>query len=58
MERVMEIVKKERGEPVAVMELYTDGWDLVENIDTDWLETLPFGTKLYLLKEPNANPTN
>jgi hypothetical protein len=39
--------KQEQGEPVAVMELYTDGWDLVENIDTDWLETLPHGTKLY-----------
>ncbi len=39
--------KQEQGEPVAVMELYESGWDLVENIDTDWLETLPFGTKLY-----------
>jgi hypothetical protein len=36
-----------KQEPVAVMEFYTDGWDLVEGIDTDWLETLPFGTKLY-----------
>ena len=35
------------GEPVAVMELHSGGWDLVEDIDTDWLETLPFGTKLY-----------
>jgi len=35
------------GEPVAVMELHEGGWDLVEDIDTDWLETLPFGTKLY-----------
>ena len=33
--------------PVVVMELYTVGWDLVENIDIDWLESLPFGTKLY-----------
>jgi hypothetical protein len=41
------LAKQEQGEPVAVMELYTDGWDLVENINTDWLETLPFGTKLY-----------
>lgn len=39
--------EQEQGEPVAVMELHTSGWDLVENIDTDWLETLPFGTKLY-----------
>lgn len=37
----------ERVESVAVMELYTDGWDLVEGIDTDWLETLPFGTRLF-----------
>ena len=37
----------ERVESVAVMELYTDGWDLVEGIDTDWLESLPFGTKLH-----------
>ena len=39
--------KQEQGEPVAVMELHEGGWDLVEDIDTDWLETLPFGTKLY-----------
>jgi hypothetical protein len=39
--------KQEQGEPVAVMQLHTDGWDLIEGIDTDWLETLPFGTKLY-----------
>ena len=39
--------KEPEHEPVAVMELYTDGWDLVEGIDTDWLESLPFGTRLY-----------
>ena len=33
------------GKPV--MELFEGGWDLVVGIDTDWLETLPFGTKLY-----------
>ena len=37
----------DKSEPVAVMELYESGWDLVEGIDTDWLETLPLGTKLY-----------
>ena len=44
--------KQKQGEPVAVMELYESGWDLVENIDTDWLETLPFGTKLYTHPQP------
>ena len=39
--------KELEQKPVAVMELYTDGWDLVEGIDTDWLETLPFGTRLF-----------
>jgi hypothetical protein len=34
-------------EPVAVMELYASGWDLIESVDLDWLQTLPFGTKLY-----------
>ncbi len=46
------VAKAEKQEPVAVMELYTDGWDLVEGIDTDWLETLPFGTKLYTHPQP------
>jgi PIN domain nuclease of toxin-antitoxin system len=44
--------KQEQGEPVAVMELHKSGWDLVEDIDTDWLETLPFGTKLYTRPQP------
>ena len=39
--------KELEQKPVAVMELYTDGWDLVKGIDTDWLETLPFGTRLF-----------
>ncbi len=46
----------EKQEPVAVMELYTDGWDLVEGIDTDWLETLPFGTTLYTHPQPKREP--
>jgi hypothetical protein len=41
-----------KQEPVAVMQLHTDGWDLVEGIDTDWLETLPFGTTLYTHPQP------
>ena len=35
-------------EAKPVMELCEDGWNLVWGIDTDWLETLPFGTKLYI----------
>ena len=42
----------DNSESVAVMELYESGWDLVEDIDTDWLETLPFGTKLYTRLQP------
>jgi hypothetical protein len=41
-------------EPVAVMELYASGWDLIESVDLDWLQTLPFGTKLYTT--PPAQP--
>ena len=39
-------------EPVAVMQLYESGWDLVEDVDLDWLHTLPFGTKLYTSPQP------
>jgi hypothetical protein len=42
----------DKSEPVAVMELYESGWDLVEDIDKDWLETLSFGTKLYTRPQP------
>jgi hypothetical protein len=42
-------------EPVAVMELYASGWDLIESVDLDWLQTLPFGTKLYTTP-PAAQP--
>ena len=32
-------------EPVAVWELFEDGWDSIA--DPEWMETLPVGTKLY-----------
>lgn len=32
-------------EPVAVWELFEDGWDSIA--DPEWMETLPIGTKLY-----------
>ena len=32
-------------EPVAVWELFEDGWESIA--DPDWMKTLPFGTKLY-----------
>ena len=32
-------------EPVAVWELFEDGWDSIA--DQEWMETLPVGTKLY-----------
>ena len=34
-------------EPVAVWELMEDGWDTIA--DSNWMETLPVGTKLYAL---------
>jgi len=43
-------------EPVAVMELYASGWDLIESVDLDWLHTLPFGTKLYTTPPNVATP--
>jgi hypothetical protein len=39
-----ELAKPEQ-EPVAVWELQEGGWDTIA--DADWMETLPFGTKLY-----------
>lgn len=32
-------------EPVAVWELFDDGWDSIA--DPEWMESLPVGTKLY-----------
>jgi hypothetical protein len=40
------------GEAIPVWELYKDGWDAVEGLDSDWMTTLPFGTKLYYLPNP------
>lgn len=31
--------------PVAVWELFEDGWDSIA--DPEWMESLPIGTKLY-----------
>jgi hypothetical protein len=35
----------QQQEPVAVWELFADGWDSIA--DPEWMETLPVGTKLY-----------
>lgn len=36
---------KPEQESVAVWELQSDGWNTIA--DPDWMESLPFGTKLY-----------
>ena len=41
--------EKREHEPVAVMRLEKGGWDLIDSVDVDWLETLPVGTTLYFL---------
>lgn len=40
--------------PIPVWELYADGWDGVDDLDGDWMQTLPIGTKLYYLAAPAA----
>ena len=39
------IEQAEKQEPVAVWELFADGWDSIA--DPEWMESLPVGTKLY-----------
>jgi hypothetical protein len=39
-------------EPVPVFELQKSGWEII--CDLDWIQTLPFGTKLYTT--PPAQP--
>jgi hypothetical protein len=39
------IEQAEKQEPVAVWELFEDGWDSIA--DPEWMESLPIGTKLY-----------
>jgi hypothetical protein len=46
--------KQEQGEPVAVWELFADGWDSIA--DPEWMESLPVGTKLYHTTPPQRNP--
>ena len=41
-------------EPVAVWELFEDGWDSIA--DQEWMETLPVGTKLYTFTPPQRKP--
>ena len=36
---------EEAEKPVAVWELFADGWDSIA--DPEWMESLPVGTKLY-----------
>lgn len=35
--------------PIPVWQLFADGWDSVDEIDADWLQTLPLGTILYYI---------
>jgi hypothetical protein len=37
-------------EPVPVFELQKSGWEII--CDLDWIQTLPFGTKLYTTPPP------
>ena len=39
------IAELESQKPVAVWELFEDGWDSIA--DPEWMESLPIGTKLY-----------
>jgi hypothetical protein len=41
-------------EAKPMMELTEDGWDFLDEIDPDWLMTLPRGTTLYLLPDRAA----
>ena len=45
-----EPVQAEKQEPVAVWELFADGWDSIA--DPEWMESLPVGTKLYTTPQP------
>lgn len=40
---------KPAPKPIPVWELYSDGWDSVDDLDGNWLLTLPQGTVLYYL---------
>jgi len=42
---LLSIKELESQEPVAVWELFEDGWDSIA--DPEWMESLPIGTKLY-----------
>ncbi len=35
--------------PIPVWELCADGWDGVDELDSDWMQTLPMGTRLYYI---------
>lgn len=41
-----------RDAPIPVWELFSDGWDGVDELDSDWLQTLPIGTRLYYITHP------
>ena len=42
---VIKAALEAKDEPVAVWELFEDGWDSIA--DPEWMESLPVGTKLY-----------
>jgi hypothetical protein len=48
------IAELESQEPVAVWELFEDGWDSIA--DPEWMESLPIGTKLYTHPPQRTEP--
>jgi hypothetical protein len=48
------IAELESQEPVAVWELFEDGWDSIA--DPEWMESLPIGTKLYTRPPQRTEP--
>jgi hypothetical protein len=50
------IAELESQEPVAVWELFEDGWDSIA--DPEWMESLPIGTKLYTHPPQRTEPVD
>ena len=48
------IAEAEKQEPMAVWQLFEDGWDSIA--DPEWMESLPVGTKLYIHPQPKREP--
>jgi len=50
------IAELESQKPVAVWELFDDGWDSIA--DPEWMESLPIGTKLYTHPPQRTEPVD